>query len=120
MQALLERACAGIDDYLASILAQHGQHVFQRGVWLVLLVIAQVVLEPGLVAQRVDGNADFSREPGQEAFDLGLLLFVHVDHLLGQEGHQVVDHSEPLPSPLPWEEGGGRSEVVVDEVQQQA
>jgi hypothetical protein len=36
-----------------------------------------------------DGEPPF--QPGEEAFDLRLLALVEVDHLLGQEGEQVVD-----------------------------
>ncbi|MEA2045459.1 MAG: hypothetical protein U9N48_02870, partial [Euryarchaeota archaeon] len=53
----------------------------------------ELVVSPklGLVGQVLDPGAGILLQLAEEALDLGLLLLVHLDHLLGQVCEEVVD-----------------------------
>jgi hypothetical protein len=82
----------------ADVLLQHFPQGLERRVFLVLLVVAQIVLECCLSGQGFDTGIailvrfdfEFLFQLAKKPLRLDLFLFVQLSHLLSQVGQQVV------------------------------
>jgi hypothetical protein len=61
-----------------------------------IVIMLVVALQPCLGRQVFHPGPHEALPPAQEAFDLLLLLFVHLPHPFCQEGLEVVHHVRPL------------------------
>ena len=57
-----------------------------------LVIVLEVVKNPGLGLEALGLCPQIALQPAQEALDLLLLLLVHLQHPLRQEGEKIVDH----------------------------